>query len=96
MLRSIFGPAAAAVIGLTAVVGTANAQAVAVEEESYAVGDPAISDEEVSISQTEVQTLAPPPTRVYGWTAIRPDCGEFKYWNGRSCLDARVDPPDIR
>lgn len=28
---------------------------------------------------------------------IRPaNCGEFRYWNGERCVDARVVPPDIR
>lgn len=31
--------------------------------------------------------------RVYGW--VRPDdCGEFKYWNGDECVDARYDSDD--
>jgi hypothetical protein len=32
--------------------------------------------------------------RVYGW--VRPDdCGEFKYWNGDECVDARYDSDDV-
>jgi hypothetical protein len=28
---------------------------------------------------------------------VRPlSCGEFRYWNGERCVDARVIPPDIR
>jgi hypothetical protein len=28
---------------------------------------------------------------------IRPaNCGEFRYWNGERCVDARFVPPDIR
>jgi len=28
---------------------------------------------------------------------LRPtNCGEFRYWNGERCLDARILPPDIR
>ena len=28
---------------------------------------------------------------------IRPaHCGEYRYWNGRRCIDARVVPPDLR
>jgi hypothetical protein len=23
-------------------------------------------------------------------------CGEFRYWNGERCVDARVIPPDVR
>ena len=35
--------------------------------------------------------------RVYGWSSDmpRPSCGEFRYWNGEQCVDARVVPPDI-
>lgn len=40
----------------------------------------------------------PPPlpgTRVYGWVSRgpTPGCGEYQYWSGSRCLDARVDPP---
>ena len=28
---------------------------------------------------------------------LRPvSCGEFRYWNGQRCVDARVFPPDVR
>jgi hypothetical protein len=28
---------------------------------------------------------------------IRPaNCGEFRYWNGARCVDAREVPPDVR
>jgi hypothetical protein len=28
---------------------------------------------------------------------VRPrSCGEFRYWNGERCVDARVVPPDVR
>lgn len=28
---------------------------------------------------------------------LRPtSCGEFHYWDGKRCVDARVVPPDIR
>jgi hypothetical protein len=28
---------------------------------------------------------------------VRPaNCGEFRYWNGYRCVDARVVPPDLR
>ncbi|CFX12107.1 exported protein of unknown function [Candidatus Filomicrobium marinum] len=37
-----------------------------------------------------------PGTRVYGWVSRgpAPGCGEYQYWNGSRCLDARVDPPN--
>jgi hypothetical protein len=25
-----------------------------------------------------------------------PSCGEFRYWNGQQCVDARFVPPDVR
>lgn len=35
------------------------------------------------------------PVRVYGWQTERPlDCGEFHYWNGEQCIDARNVAPD--
>jgi hypothetical protein len=53
-----------------------------------------------------------PPPRAYGYTSTyeygaRPDvvvrvparrsgCGEYFYWNGTQCVDARVNPPDLR
>jgi hypothetical protein len=28
---------------------------------------------------------------------VRPrNCGEFRYWNGERCVDARFVPPDVR
>jgi hypothetical protein len=54
----------------------------------------------------------PPRARVYGYSSTydydtRPDvvvrtpgrrggCGEFFYWNGVRCVDARANPPDLR
>ncbi|MEM8744857.1 MAG: hypothetical protein AAGF14_09510 [Pseudomonadota bacterium] len=45
----------------------------------------------------QVVTTAPgnatlPP----GWVWARPaNCGEYRYWNGTECLDARDYPPDL-
>jgi hypothetical protein len=48
-----------------------------------------------------------PGARVYGYSrdgsmvvergaSLRPlNCGEFRYWNGTRCADARVDPPRV-
>jgi hypothetical protein len=34
---------------------------------------------------------------VYGFVAERPSsCGEYRYWNGVRCVDARDNPPDLR
>ncbi|HYD15250.1 MAG TPA: hypothetical protein VEA77_02510 [Hyphomicrobium sp.] len=43
----------------------------------------------------------PPPaakTKVYGWSSRGPrgtDCGQFRYWNGDRCVDARDEPPNV-
>lgn len=44
----------------------------------------------------------PPPVRyeppVYGWLAPPPppaSCGQYRYWNGEYCADARREPPYI-
>ncbi len=49
-----------------------------------------------------VYPYLPPPVTVYeppvyGWIApLRPsNCGQFRYWNGERCADARFDPPYI-
>lgn len=32
----------------------------------------------------------------YGGGVLRPsNCGEFRYWNGHRCADARLDPPYV-
>jgi hypothetical protein len=50
------------------------------------------------------RSVALPPARVagprvYGWySAVSPraaDCGEYHYWDGVRCLDARYDPPNM-
>lgn len=34
--------------------------------------------------------------RVYGYTTVAPaSCGEYRYWNGERCVDARYAPPDL-
>jgi hypothetical protein len=48
-----------------------------------------------------------PGARVYGYRAgpvtvepqiiLRPtSCGQFRYWDGSACVDARDNPPNIR
>jgi hypothetical protein len=46
---------------------------------------------------------AAPPVYKYrddGPVLVRPirpaNCGEYRYWNGERCVDARVVPPDVR
>jgi hypothetical protein len=35
--------------------------------------------------------------RPVGVIPIRPaNCGQYHYWNGERCVDARVVPPDLR
>jgi hypothetical protein len=31
----------------------------------------------------------------YGWRSRPLDCGVYHYWNGTTCVDSRVVPPDI-
>jgi hypothetical protein len=34
---------------------------------------------------------------VSGRVLVRPgNCGEFRYWDGMRCADARVNPPNVR
>lgn len=101
MLRSILGPAAVAMIGLAAAIGSANAQDAAVEE-GYMVEEgmaPETMDAaeaaelEGAAAADQAQQEAPAP-RVKGFTARRPgSCGEFKYWDGTQCADARDKKP---
>jgi hypothetical protein len=46
------------------------------------------------------EEYAPPESPAYGFQSdlpVRPaNCGEFRYWNGYRCVDARVAPPDFR
>lgn len=100
MLRSILGPAAVAAVGLAAVISPVSAQEVIVEED-YMMYDGYPADgyyDPMVVPEASVTVdVAPvaPATRVYGWVADRPaSCGEFKYWNGVRCLDARITPPD--
>jgi hypothetical protein len=51
--------------------------------------------------------VARPGPRVYGYYSddaviteprviVRPaNCGEYRYWNGSYCADARLNPPDL-
>lgn len=43
-----------------------------------------------------VAYAAPPETPPSGWVYARPaNCGLYRYWDGRACLDARYDPPPL-
>jgi hypothetical protein len=37
-----------------------------------------------------------PPAAVYGWILVRPtSCGNYRYWNGEYCADARNGLPYV-
>lgn len=58
-----------------------------VESPAYEVEDVAPAEDGIVVERRE--------TRVYGWSAERPDnCGTFKYWTGGYCADARYAPPE--
>lgn len=94
MLRSIMGPMAIAVIGLSAAIGSAHAQdgdspeQLLMEEGLDAVEpDPTIDEP----AQVREPVYGP---QVRGFTVVRPaSCGEFKYWDGSQCADARDKKP---
>ena len=72
-------------------------------ERDYPADIPDDLDEQVTV----VMPAAPPASgpllpplvggpAVFGWQVVRPlSCGEFRYWNGFECADARDDPPDL-
>jgi hypothetical protein len=37
-----------------------------------------------------------PGPRYYYRSGDTRTCGEFRYWNGQRCLDARTSPPDLK
>ena len=82
--------------------GTASAQSVGVEV--HAGASPYYYSER---SDGYYRYAPPPAPRVYGYSreAVGPDvvvplrpsnCGEFHYWNGVRCADARVEPPNLK
>lgn len=58
---------------------------------------------EVVIVPRRVEVYPPPPVvrapyapPVYGWVIERPaSCGEYRYWTGVRCADARYRPPYV-
>ena len=90
-------PLAAAAVAIVAGYGTASAQSVGVEVYR---GDPYYS-----YGYDSRYERSP---RVYGYyrsdtdlpdvaIQVRPStCGQYRYWNGTYCADARVNPPDLR
>jgi hypothetical protein len=88
-MRSIVAAASAALIVLG---GSTGAIAQDVEVEVYG-GEPYYYE----------YTDPTPPAYRYGSDAptvvvpVRPlNCGEFRYWDGERCVDARFVPPDVR
>lgn len=95
----------AGLIGAAAVlmsVGTASSTARA---EEWAVRD-YISDQYDGVTPRTIRVAPPPPQgtfyppadgpAVFGWIAVRPaSCGQYRYWDGTQCLDARDNPPDV-
>jgi hypothetical protein len=86
---------AAAAAALAASYGTAVAQGVGVELYSGPRYDTYYDD------RYERRT-----PRVYGYyrdaevvepgVSVRPsNCGQFRYWNGTACVDARINPPNL-
>ena len=78
-------------LAFVASAGIATAQEVYVVEEDDAYveyPDAAEYPDDYAVSGVVVRP------RVYGW--IPPDeCGEFRYWNGDDCVDARYDADDV-
>lgn len=53
---------------------------------------------EITVIEERVETV--PDTGevvvVEEWVPVRPaNCGEFHYWNGERCADARFEPPYV-
>ena len=96
MRNTLFSPIAAAAFGLALTASAASAQDVIVYD-AYDDYPPPYEIVEVPPPPPAavVEVPGPGPTRVYGWVAARPaSCGEYHYWDGARCLDAREDPPD--
>lgn len=94
MLRSILGPAAVTMIGFAATIGYANAQE-APPEEDFMAEEGMMEPEPMPAPEMMEDTAEKgPAARVKGFVATRPvSCGEFKYWDGKQCADARDKKP---
>lgn len=94
MLRSILGSVSIATIGLGLALGPASAQEGAMEED-YMIEEDMIDPEPApAIEEPAEEMQAVPGPRVKGFTARRPtSCGEFKFWDGTQCADARDKKP---
>jgi len=95
-----YGLAAVVAMAFIGGSGVANAQSVVIREYNSVVVDDFDDDaadvvEDFEEDVPEVVEVSPIETRVYGWIGTRPypNCGRLHYWDGVSCLDARLDPP---
>lgn len=93
---------ALAAAGVLVGIGSASAQTYSADPYVTSPGYYAYDDEP---SLVLPRAYAP---RVYGYyrsddddadatvEVIRPrSCGQFRYWNGDTCVDARISPPDV-
>lgn len=97
--------AALAAIGCLVGTGQAFAQESAVGNHGYYApyGHQAPYRPDVATPDRRARTYRDPPVaarpyapHAYGWAFVRPaDCGEFRYWNGTRCADARDEPPYV-
>ncbi len=80
-----------AAFAFAASAGTATAQDVyVVDDDDTYVEEPGAVEYPDGYAEPDI-VVGP---RVYGW--VRPDdCGEFRYWNGDECVDARYDTDDV-
>jgi hypothetical protein len=108
-MRSVLG--SLTVAGLVALGGSAHLVSNASHANAQSACMTQCKDNGWSESSCSSYCLGNPgnPARVYGYYrryGYGPDartrsaerfggCGEFHYWNGLSCVDARIDPPKI-
>jgi hypothetical protein len=88
-------------VALPATYGTAYAQTVGVE----VYGGPAYSYSDYNYGPSD-DVVVTRRSRTYSYRTevdtpdvevrIRPaNCGQYRYWNGVRCADARINPPDL-
>jgi hypothetical protein len=95
-MRTIFVTAIAAA-GILAGATGAFAQTVGVEVYSGPRYDPYYYDRFDARPAPRVYGYYRDDDQVSGRVFVRPgNCGEFRYWDGMRCADARVDPPTVR
>ena len=91
MLRAV--AACLAIAGFLAGLSEARAQAPAWPT---LPGTPEITIIEDRVDRVEIVPGPGEVVVVEEWVVVRPaNCGEFHYWDGERCADARVDPPYV-